>query len=1133
MLKKNLLICLLIGLVYFPATQAQIFVIDSFTDGNLNIKPEWFGDTSKFEVNTSNQLQLNDATASSPAFLVTSSNIINNAEWKFWMRMEFPPSGSNYGTVYLVSDVQNLSQNVNGYFVQIGGVSGTVDDVSLYRQDGSSNTKLIDGTDGTVGLAPVDIKIKVTKDSLGEWELFIDTSAAKNNYISQGTATDLTYSQSNYFGFLCNYTSTRSDKFFFDNIHLQGEAFQDTIKPSISNLNVLDSNTLELTFSEKVEQTTALNPSNYKVNKSFGNPTAVSYPGNDSSIVNLSFSNNFGNGIEYYLTVENVADKSNNIMETDSFPFLYFKAVPADYRDIVINEFYPDFSPSLGLAEAEFVEIYNASNKVFDLENWSISDESSTTTLNSHILRPGKYLILCAQSDLANFQNYGSALGLSSLPTLNNDGDLIQIRDDNNQVIDELTYDLSWYKDQSKTDGGWTIEQINPFTNCTGKNNFKASTASIGGTPGTQNTAFDTLPDTTAPVLLNAEVISTDSVLLHFNERLDTNSVLSANYSFNTTVVVDQIINLKPNYSSVLLTLIDGLDSSQVNTLTVTSLRDCPGNLIGTTNSVDIVISGTPVYRDVVINEIFADPSPVVGSPEAEFIELYNASDQIFDLNNWSISDNTLQSSILMPGDYIIICPSEHKSDFEMLGATQGLSTFPSLVNSGDEIFLRDLNGKLVDYVNYEESWYKNGSKSDGGWTLEQINPQLACSGSYNFTSSVSQSGGTPGKQNSVLDLSPDITQPILKDVLVYSEDSLKLVFNKGIDSTSVDFFDFNFSNNNEVDTILFDELNLNSFIILLNSALDSGEFVNMTIENITDCSGNKIADNTKYVFALPETANEFDLVINEILFNPRTGGSDFVELYNRSDKIISLQNWKLGNRDNEQINVITEEPYLIFPKEYVFITTDGSSTQQEYPAAQMDRLLEVSSMSSFNNDDGIPYTLNEKGKQIDQISYHEDMHFELLRDVKGVSLERINPHLPSEDQSNFHSAAKSVNYATPGYQNSQYSLSTNFKGTVNLDPETFSPDNDGYQDWLNINYQFPESGNVANVKIYDRQGRLIKELIKNELLAKSGTFKWDGITEDNNKARIGVYVIYFEVFNPNGEQKVYKKTAVVAGYLD
>jgi flagellar hook assembly protein FlgD len=146
--------------------------------------------------------------------------------------------------------------------------------------------------------------------------------------------------------------------------------------------------------------------------------------------------------------------------------------------------------------------------------------------------------------------------------------------------------------------------------------------------------------------------------------------------------------------------------------------------------------------------------------------------------------------------------------------------------------------------------------------------------------------------------------------------------------------------------------------------------------------------------------------------------------------------------------------------------------------------------------------------------------------------LERINPNGAS-DGTNFHSAAESVNFATPAYQNSQYSLSTIFKGDVNIDPETFSPDNDGYQDLLNINYQFPEPGNVANVRIYDRKGRLIRDLINNELLGLKGTFKWDGITEDNNKARIGVYLIYFEVFNPNGEQKVYKKTAVLAGFLD
>ncbi len=147
--------------------------------------------------------------------------------------------------------------------------------------------------------------------------------------------------------------------------------------------------------------------------------------------------------------------------------------------------------------------------------------------------------------------------------------------------------------------------------------------------------------------------------------------------------------------------------------------------------------------------------------------------------------------------------------------------------------------------------------------------------------------------------------------------------------------------------------------------------------------------------------------------------------------------------------------------------------------------------------------------------------------------MERINPHGTSDDASNFHSAAEMVNFATPGYQNSQYSLSTVFKGTVNIDPETFSPDNDGYQDILNINYQFAEPGNVANVRIYDRNGRLIRNLVNNELLGLQGTFKWDGITEDKSKSRIGIYIIYFEVFNPSGDQKVYKKSAVLAGFLD
>jgi hypothetical protein len=559
---------------------------------------------------------------------------------------------------------------------------------------------------------------------------------------------------------------------------------------------------------------------------------------------------------------------------------------------------------------------------------------------------------------------------------------LIQLSDANNQVVDELSYDEGWYQDENKTTGGWTIEQINPLTNCTGASNFRASTANIGGTPGTQNSIFDTLPDITPPKLLRAAVLSVDSILLYFNERLDTNSVLSASYQFNTNVILNQIVNREPDFSSVLLTLSNGLDSGLVNTVTVNGISDCPGNLIGNDNVIDMVVPALPKYRDVVINEIYADFSPVVALPEAEFIELYNASDQVFDLSNWKLSDgstvSTLQSRIFMPGDYVIICPAANATAFETFGLTQGQSAFPSLRNSGDEIFIRAPNNYLVDYVKYDDSWYQNESKRSGGWTLEQINPQLSCSGEYNFKASENKLGGTPGTQNSIFDDSPDTQAPVLVDVLVYAADTIQLIFNEGIDNPSVLKTNITFSNGIQVDTVLFNALQNNLVTTVLNPVLDSGELVTLSLSGIEDCSENVISTSTNFNLALPQLARFKDVVINEILFNPRNEGSDFVELYNRSNKIISLQNWQLGNKDNGQINTISEQPYLLFPGEYVFITENGINIQQEYPETKMDRLLEVDQLASLNNDGGIPFIVNAKGEQIDEIRYHEDMHYEL-----------------------------------------------------------------------------------------------------------------------------------------------------------
>ena len=151
---------------------------------------------------------------------------------------------------------------------------------------------------------------------------------------------------------------------------------------------------------------------------------------------------------------------------------------------------------------------------------------------------------------------------------------------------------------------------------------------------------------------------------------------------------------------------------------------------------------------------------------------------------------------------------------------------------------------------------------------------------------------------------------------------------------------------------------------------------------------------------------------------------------------------------------------------------------------------------------------------------------------MKGKSLERIEPDGISSDGNNWHTAAEAIGFATPGMENSQYYPSIS-NGEFSFTSETISPDSDGFEDVLQVNYEMTQPGLVADFTIYDDRGRKIATVLESELLATSGTFIWDGTRDDNTKASIGAYVGIFEAFDPNGGVVFTKRKAfVVAGRL-
>ena len=745
--------------------------LDNFSDGEFTNNPIWSGNVGVFEVDTTFKLHLND-TISGESFLATESNVSINAVWEFDVRLEFNSSSSNFAKVYLTADDQNLTTDLNGFFVQIGGQTGATDNIRLYKQEGDTDDLLINGIEGIAAISP-DLKIKVTRDSIGNWELFTDTS---NIYFSEGTAFDNTLLPSNYFGVYCKYTSTRADKFWFDNFIVSG----DSVVPA---------------------------------------------------------------------TPQNISE-----------------------NDIIINEIFADPTPSIGLPEFEYIELYNNTNSTIDLTDWIITIGTTEKVFPTSKIEPDSFVLLVKEDALNSFPSNISKIGFSSISLTNGGADIV-LKDNNRKTINAISYTDKWYNNEDKSEGGWSIERANPNLYCERQHNWRASISNIGGTPGKQNSVWG------------------DNVYI-----------------------------------------------------------------------ADFMI--TNAYR---------------------------------------IGSNTMQVS-----------------------------------------FNKNLDSLLLS----ESSFFKiNGN------TATNSNP-----------------------------IAPFFDATMLT-------------------------FDFTFLENT-------------TYTISINSLID--------------CSGNSIINAMQ--FGIPDSSLENDIIINEILFNPKEDGVDYVEIYNNSNSFFDLSKLRIANFFEfggalipENIKLITAEIHLFAPHTYLVLTSDSAKVKAQYYCENPYNFIEVESMPSLSNEEGTICIVHQSLNQIiDAFYYHEDMHFSLLEREEGVSLERLDKNNETQNTSNWHSAASTEGFGTPTYKNSQQYISQSI-GEMNIDPKSFSPNNDGNKDVTMINWSFSQNNLMATIKVFDNNGRLVKNLMNNEMIGNSGSKSWEGTEENGLQLETGMYIIWMKVFSEDGTTERFKQVVVLS----
>ena len=461
-------------------------VNENFSDGNFTNNPVWTGTTSNFMVNSSFQLQ-SQATTASTSFLFTPSEAFGNATWECAVKIAYNPSAYNYASVYLASDKSDISSGCNGYYVQIGGSN---DEVSLYVQEGTRKTKIIDGKDKRTDSNVVDLRIKVTRDALGNFTLY-NKLAGESDFVQEGTALNNAVKNSAYFGVLFVNTALTGKDYYFDDIVVSGDKAIDKEPPLWTSLSVEQPNRLNLMFSEAMDT----NHAAYTVDQGINSPSSQ-VVSDDKTLISLTFDTDFERGKLYTLQTSGLTDLAGNklIQSTRTTGI----TEPVGINDLIINEVMFD-SPD---SSAEYLEIYNCSDKLLDISGVVFTNRKADGTLNTGnnipdqtVLLPDNYLALTSDAEKVRAYHAcpdGSNIMSAGWNALNNESATVVLANAAKDTIyDELTYNVKWHHSLVKNPKGVALERINPQLPTQSPESWHSAASEVNyGTPGYKNSQY-------------------------------------------------------------------------------------------------------------------------------------------------------------------------------------------------------------------------------------------------------------------------------------------------------------------------------------------------------------------------------------------------------------------------------------------------------------------------------------------------------------------------------------------------------------------------------------------------------------------------------------------------------------------
>jgi len=769
----------------------------------------------------------------------------------------------------------------------------------------------------------------------------------------------------------------------------------------------------------------------------------------------------------------------------------------------------------------EFLEIYNASDTgTVDLQGWKIGDQNETDLLiaarTNALLAPQHYAIILDSGYFTNSGIYDELIPPEALILTIDDaalgsGGLSNSTAETILLISSSGDTVASYQYSLKNTAGHSDEKI--FLSADDSAANWRDALSLNGTPGSHNSVAPLENDLALGAInfLSSKPRRGEAVRFYvpvFNLGIQQNDQTTLQMMLRTVELDSKPVPLLASGDSVIVDMIwTNPPAGQFQLLFILS-GHVDDNSRNDTARVEVTVAWP---REIVrINEIMFEPK--VG--QAEWIEIYNPTDERISLSGWSVQDEdtkpalvTDSISIAARGYFAIAAASSVRDFYHLPDSVFAVAGgFPRLNNGSDLIYVLDFSDAVIDSFQYDGAWGGGiGISLEKVW-FERANDEM------NWLPSVAARGATPSAFNS---RSPRDIDMMAGDLLIQPSTSrageiVRLQstgYNRGrasIPSPTLDFFvdanrDNRFGDSEKIGEVVSSSVLQPEDSLMLSFEITdhpSGRYQVAAVWNIS--GDNDRADDSSFatlIVGYPPRR----VVINEILYDSRDDG-EWIELFNRGSQAVDLRDWELADTGGMATVSDTISNFILEAGEFIVLT--GASNHLTAPH------VALSNFPGLNNDDDKLTLRDYSGTLQDSVHY-----FAKWGGGDGISLERINPELGSNDSSNW-SGCVAHGGSTPGAANSIFAPIVPLETTIGVAPNPFSPDGDGHDDVAIIQFQLPVTTAAVHLKIYDMRGRLVRHLLNNAPTGATYRLIWNGAGDNGETQRMGIYILFLQALN-------------------